>query len=92
MPAKRRIRDIPERGPIGPPLAEGVEEVLRVKIFETMIQNSRFRRIEIAASAAHTNNSCENFDGPDFFNSLSQQRKFALLNIGGSSRPSLSLN
>jgi hypothetical protein len=51
-------------------VAEGVEEVAEVKIFETMIQNSGLCRINIAASAAHTNNSCKKFDGPDFFNSL----------------------
>jgi hypothetical protein len=51
-------------------LAEAVEEVAEVKIFETMVQSSGFCRINIAASAAHTNNSCTKFDAPDFFDSL----------------------
>ena len=55
-------------------MAEGVEEVAGVKYFETMIQSSGFCRINIAASATHTNNSCTKFDGPDFFNTLSQQQ------------------
>jgi hypothetical protein len=55
-------------------MAEAVEKVVGVKIFETIIQNSRLLRINITASAAHTNNSCAKFDGPDFFNSLSQKR------------------
>jgi hypothetical protein len=49
-------------------MAEAIEKVPEVKIFETMIQNSGLRRINIAASAVHTNNSCAKFDGPDFFN------------------------
>ena len=59
-----------ERGAKGPVLAEAVEEVAGVKNFETMIQNSGFCGINIAASATHTNNSCTKFDGPDFFDSL----------------------
>jgi hypothetical protein len=41
-----------------------------------MIQNSGLCRINIAASAAHTNNSCTKFDGPDFFNTLGYKRTF----------------
>jgi hypothetical protein len=54
-------------------MAEGVEEVAA---FETMIQNSGLCRINIAASAAHTNNSCTKFDGPDFFNTLGYKQTF----------------
>ena len=57
-------------------LAEGVEEVRALKIFETMFQNSRFRRINIAVGAARTNNSCAKLDGPDFFNTLSHEPTF----------------
>ncbi len=51
-------------------MAEAVEKAAEVKIFETIIQNSGLRRINIAASAAQTNNSCAKFDGPDYFNTL----------------------
>ena len=47
-------------------MAEAVDKVPKLKIFEIMIQNSGLRRGNIAANAAHTNNSCEKFDGPDF--------------------------
>jgi hypothetical protein len=60
-------------------LAEAVEEVAEVKIFETMIQNPGRHRINIAASAAHTNNSCTKFESPDFFNSFSHKRTSATL-------------
>ena len=56
-----------------PGVAEGVEKVSKLKIFETMIQNSGLRRIKIAANAAYQSNCCANFDGPDFFNTLSQE-------------------
>ncbi len=59
-----------------PFLAEGVEEVRTLKIFETMFQNSGFRRINIEASAARTNNSFAKLDGTDFFNTLSQEATF----------------
>jgi hypothetical protein len=55
--------------------------------FETMLQNSGLCRINIAASAAHTNNSCTKFDGPDFFNTLSQKGTF--LNDGVKTCPSV---
>ncbi len=39
-----------------------------------MFQNLGFRRINIAESAANTNNSCTKSVGSDFFNSLSHER------------------
>ncbi len=57
-------------------MAEGVEKVRKLKVFETIIQNSGLRRINIATSATHTNNSCAKLDGPDFFNTLSQEATF----------------
>ncbi len=57
-----------------PLLAEGVEKVRKLKVFETIIQNSGLRRINIATSATHTNNSCAKLDGPDFFNTLSYEQ------------------
>ncbi len=40
-----------------------------------MFQITGFRRINIAARTARTNNSCAKLDGPDFFNTLSQEQK-----------------
>ncbi len=51
-------------------LAEGVEKVRTLNIFETMFQNLGFRRINIAESAAHSNDSCTKSVGSDFFNTL----------------------
>ena len=65
----------------GPGLAEGVEKVRTLKIFETMFQNSGLRRINIAVSAAHTNNSCAKLDGPDFFNSLGYKQTWSGPNL-----------
>ncbi len=55
-------------------LAEAVEKVPPLKIFETMVQNWGLRRINIASSPPYTNNSCAKSDSPDFFNSLSHKR------------------
>jgi hypothetical protein len=49
-------------------LAATVEEVWKFKVLEKVIQNSGLRRIDMAASATHANNSCAKFDDPDFFN------------------------
>ncbi len=59
---------------MSPRLADTVDKVLKLKLFETMIQHSGLRRIIFAASAAHQRNSCAKFDGPDFFNSISHNQ------------------
>jgi hypothetical protein len=46
----------------------------RSKFLKQCFKNSGLCRINIAASAAHTNNSCTKFDGPDFFNTLGYKR------------------
>ncbi len=56
------------------PIAEAVEKVPKLKVFETMIQKPGFHRINIATSAVYRSDSCAKLDGPDFFNSLSQER------------------
>ncbi len=85
--AYRRRSNVCCRGISGPQfratgcllLAEGVEEVRTLGIFDTMFQITGFRRINIAARTARTNNSFAKLDGPDFFNSLSQQRTFRIV-------------
>ncbi len=78
MSASGGIADVVTTWSGSPLIAEAVEKVAEVKIFETMIQNSGLLRINIAASAAHTNDSCAKFDGPDFFNSLRHKQTLAL--------------
>ena len=58
-------------------MAEGVEKVRTLNIFETMFQNLGFRRINIAENAAHTNNSCTKSVGSDFFNTLGYKQTFS---------------
>ncbi len=54
----------------GPFLAEGVEEVTRVRILETMVQCRGQRRINIAPHSADGNERVKKFDSSDFFDSL----------------------
>ncbi len=58
-------------------LAEGVEKVPRVRIFETMIQNSGRCCINVASNAAYRNDSCAKSVGSDLFNTLSQNQMFS---------------
>ncbi len=55
-------------------MAEAVEKVGRVKIFETKIQNPGQYRINVASYSGYRNDSCTKSVGFDFFNSLSQNQ------------------
>ena len=86
MPRKPFSVDF-SRGRLSPLLAAAVEKVAKLKIFETMIQNSGLRQINIAASAAYQSNCCAKFDGPDFFNSHGYSRTFKPLTLTFRSSP-----
>jgi hypothetical protein len=49
-------------------VAEGVEELPRVRIIETMIQNPGRCGINVTSSSAYRKDGCEKSVGSDFFN------------------------
>ena len=74
--ASGHLPDIPEVGSERTKIAEAVEEVRKLKYFETMIRISGLLRINIAENAVYRSGSCAKLVGPDFFNRLSQITTF----------------